>query len=157
GVPVFAALSQLDLRHTLKLMRELGIHELALAFSKVNRSATRAILNRLNTRDAKELRVRIKKMGQKEQPGQRDAQLHILEMDLEKLSPEEMVQEIGFCVFSRAFDKTEAACGQFFVYRLPPKQGYLLKRYLDENIPKNTPERTERIRQRLTQALSRIE
>lgn len=155
--PVFSKLSQLDLRSMMKLMRELGITEMALAFSKVNRSATRAILNRLNTRDAKELRVRIKKMGQSEQPGQREAQLHILEMDLEKLSPEEMVQEIGFGVFSRAFGKAEQDLGQFFVYRLPPKQGYVLKRYLDENIPQNTPESVQRTRRRLQQALARVE
>lgn len=154
---VIKKLAPLGLRDLEKLLRELGISEMALAFSQINRSATRAILNRLNNADSKELRARIKKASGKKLPEQREAQLHILELDLEKLSPEEMVQEIGFGVFSRAFGKSDRALGEYFVHRFPPKQGYVLRRYLDENAPQNTDARITRTRERILDALTRIQ
>ncbi|MDX1386994.1 MAG: hypothetical protein R3257_05345, partial [bacterium] len=153
---VIKKLAPLGLRDLQKLLRELGISEMALAFSQINRSATRAILNRLNNADSKELRARIKKAAGKKLPEQREAQLHILELDLEKLSPEEMVQEIGFGVFSRAFGKSDHALGEYFVHRFPPKQGYVLRRYLDENTPQNTGAKITRTRERILDALTRI-
>lgn len=154
---VIKKLAPLGHRDLEKLLRELGISEMALAFSQINRSATRAILNRLNNADSKELRARIKKVSGKKLPEQREAQLHILELDLEKLSPEEMVQEIGFGVLSRAFGKSDRTIGEYFVHRFPPKQGYVLRRYLDENAQQNTDARITRTRERILDALTRIQ
>lgn len=157
AVPILKELAELDLRTMMKLLRELGLSEMALAFSKVSRSATRAILHRLNKTDAKELKNRMARMKDPPAAAQREAQLHILEMDLDKLSPEAVVHEIGFGVFAKAFGKEDSELSAFFVYRLPPKQGYVLKRYLDENIPKNTPERVKATRQRLQKGLSQMD
>ena len=140
-----------------KVLRELGLSEMALAFSKINRSAVRAILNRLRSSDAKELRRRMKKAEDFNLPDQREAQLHILSLDFEKLSPEEIISEIGFGVFSRAFGKGDREAALFFIHKFPPHQGYILKRYFDENSSQNVPEKITQTRERVLDAYTRIQ
>jgi len=140
----------------LLLMRELGLSEMAVAFAKVDRTATRAILHRLGVEEAKELRNRIKKGGNDSSEVMREAQMNILSLEVEKLKTEELTLEIGFSVFSRAFGQEHSPLTPIFVYKLPPRYGYVLKRYLDLNIPRNHPEKAQKIRERLNAALERL-
>lgn len=140
----------------LQLMRELGLGEMAMAFAKVDRTATRAILHRLGVEDAKELRGRIKQGGHYTTEAMREAQMNILSLEVEKLKSEEVPLEIGFNVFSRAFGPEHRAWVPVFVYKLPPKYGYVLKRSLDLNIPRNHPDKAQKTRERILEALERI-
>ncbi len=157
GKGIFESLSELKPEHFLKLIRELGINEMSIAFSKIDRAATRAILHRLNLQDAKELRQRIKKGGDHPLAEQREAQLSLLSLDLETVSPDELPFEIGFSVFSRAFGKENSGVAPLFIYKLPQRQGYLLKRYIDQNSAGNKPEIMEKIQQRIAEALGRVQ
>lgn len=140
----------------LHLMRELGLSEMAVAFAKVDRTATRAILHRLGVEEAKELRGRIKQGGQYSLEMMREAQMNILSLEVEKLKTEELTLEIGFSVFSRAFGHEHRKLTPIFIYKLPPHYGYILKRYLDLNILRNHPEKAQRLRERIATALKRI-
>ncbi len=152
----FEAFHRLPTEPFLQLMRELGLSEMAVAFSKVDRTATRAILHRLGVEDAKELRRRIKQGGNYSLETMREAQMNILSLEVEKLKTEELTLEIGFSVFSRAFGPEHRGLTSIFVYKLPPKHGYVLKRYFDLNIPRNHPEKAQRLRERIIGALERI-
>ncbi|MCE9623996.1 MAG: hypothetical protein K8R69_00875 [Deltaproteobacteria bacterium] len=138
------------------LMRELGLSEMAVAFAKVDRTATRAILHRLGVEEAKELRNRIKKGGHDSPEVMREAQMNILSLEVEKLKTEELTLEIGFSVFSRAFGPEHRSLTPIFVYKIPPRYGYVLKRYLDLNIPRNHPEKAQKVRERIGAALERL-
>lgn len=152
----FEVFHRLNTDQFLQLMRELGLSEMAVAFAKVDRTATRAILHRLGVEDAKELRRRIKQGGNYSLETMREAQMNILSLEVEKLKTEEFTLEIGFSVFSRAFGPEHRDLTPIFVYKLPPRHGYLLKRYLDLNIPRNHSEKAQRLRERILGALERI-
>jgi len=153
----FGKLGTLSSEQLIRLMKEVGLHEMAIAFCKVNRSATRAILHRLSTEDAKELRNRIKKGGDFSLELQREAQLNILDLDIEKMNAEGLVVEIGFSVFSKAFTKESQTIAPLFIYKLTPRQGYILKRYIDQNIATGSPEKAQKVQERVLDALLRIQ
>jgi hypothetical protein len=153
---VLKKLSHLSMNKFDLLLRELGIAEMAVAFSKIHRAAVRAILNRLNMEDAKELRRRMKRDSRISVQQQREAQLHILSLDFEKLEPEEITKEIGFGVFSKAFGRADREVALYFVYQFPPRQGYLLKRYVDQNIATNTLDKVRRVREQILDAYTRV-
>lgn len=152
----FEKLSGFKSDQLVKLIREIGLTEMSVAFSKVNRAATRAILHRLNVQDAKELRHRIKEGDETNLTAQREAQLNILSMELENVSPDELTLEIGFKVFSQAFNKEDASVAPLFIYKLPQRQGYILKRYIDQNTSANKTEKVEKVREVILQALENI-
>jgi hypothetical protein len=148
----FDQLRELNAKQLVQLAREVGIQEMSIAFSKVDRTATRAILHRLSLEDAKELRKRIKKDLEFSLELQREAQLNILALDIEKSKTDELAAEIGFSVLSRAFCKGELSSAQAFIYRLPTKQGYIFKRYLDLNLGNTTPDKAQQVRSRILDA-----
>ena len=152
----FEAFRQLNTDQFYQLMRELGISEMAIAFSQVDRAATRAILHRLGVEEAKELRGRIKKGGNYSKDQMREAQMNILSLEAEKVKTDELTLEIGFGVFSRAFGKEHEPFAPIFIYKLSPRFGYVLKRYLDLNIPRNNSEKARRVREHVAQSLERI-
>jgi hypothetical protein len=152
----FEAYRQLNVDQFYQLMRELGIAEMACAFIQVDRAATRAILHRLGVEEAKELRNRIKKGGNYSKDQMREAQMNILSLEAEKVKTDELTLEIGFGVFSRGFGKEHEAFAPIFIYKLSPRYGYVLKRYLDLNIPRNNPEKARRVREHIANSLERI-
>ncbi|HKY63652.1 MAG TPA: FliG C-terminal domain-containing protein [bacterium] len=152
----FENFRQLNVDQFYQLMRELGISEMAIAFSQVDRAATRAILHRLGVDEAKELRSRIKRGGNYSKDQMREAQMNILSLEGDKVKTDELTLEIGFGVFSRAFGKEHEPFAPIFIYKLSPRYGYVLKRYLDLNIPRNNPEKARRVREHIANSLERI-
>lgn len=152
----FEVFRQLNVDQFYQLMRELGISEMATAFSQVDRAATRAILHRLGVEEAKELRGRIKKGGNYSKDQMREAQMNILSLEGDKVKTDELTLEIGFGVFSRAFGKEHEPFAPIFIYKLSPRFGYVLKRYLDLNIPRNNAEKARRVREHISNSLERI-
>jgi hypothetical protein len=152
----FEKLCDLNAKQLQQLLREMGLHEMSIAFSKVNRSATRAILHRLNVEDAKEVRKRIKKEMSYGLELQREAQLHILSLDFEKSKSDELALEIGFSLLGKAFSKEDHSLISLFIYKLPPRQGYILKRYIDLNASSTSPEMARKMRERVLDAFMRL-
>ena len=134
------------------LINELGLSEMTRAFAQVQRSTLRVILNRLGTHDAKELQNRLKDGAQYTKAVQKDAQMHILGLDLDKMNSEQLLLEIGFGVFSGAFGPEDREAAEYFVYRLPPKIGHMLKRYLAERETAVLPEKIRNTRGRILDA-----
>lgn len=148
--------AQLTAESLTLLMREVGIEEMNLAFGKVHRTATRAILNRLDPHDAKELRRRLRQDNQYALELRREAQVHILSLEIEKIKAEDLTTEIGFSVLSRALGSAAAFLGSLFVYKLPPRQGYVLKRYLDRYAVYTPSELSLKTRERLAAAFHKL-
>ncbi len=152
----FEKVFALSVPQLLQWLHEVGLSEMSIAFSKVNRSATRAILHRLNVKDAKELRDRIKMGPEYSLDLQREAQMNILSLEMEKIKPEELVLEIGFSVFSKSFGRDYWHLAPLFIYKLPPKHGYILKRHVDLS-PASVPlSKTLKVRERVFEALERV-
>jgi len=156
GKGIFDRLSEMKADLFLKLIRELGIGEMSIAFSKIDRAATRAILHRLNLQDAKELRQRIKESGDFPLAMQREAQLNILGLDMDTISADELPYEIGFAVFSKAFSKEDVSVTPLFIYKLPQRQGYILKRYLDQNATANSNDAAAKMQERVSETFEQV-
>ena len=82
--------------------------------------------------------------------------MNILSLEVEKLKTDELTMEIGFSVFSRTFVKEHFEIAPLFIYKLPPRYGYILKRYLDLNMYRNTPDTAAKVWERVASALDRI-
>jgi hypothetical protein len=145
-------IKELTGNNLLVLLGELGLSEMTRAFSQVQRSTLRVILNRLGTKDAKELQARLKDGAQYTKAVQKEAQMHILGLDLDKMKSEQLVLEIGMGVFSRAFGPEDREAAEYFIFRLPPKPGYLLRRYLEDTAAAAGPEKIRNTRGRLLDA-----
>ncbi len=155
--PFFQKLSEFSLKKNSSLLQELGLSELTIALSKVNRSAIRAILNRLKVADAMEIKKRLKEGGSWDPQVLKEAQLHILSLDFEKLKSDDMMQEIGFGVLSRAFAKDRIDEANYFMYRFPPQQGYMLKRYINSQGDTCDEAKIKQVQTRILSAIKGIE
>jgi len=153
---VLKKMSDLNIRQMEELLRELGLTEMALAFSRVKGSALKAIFNRLKPEDAKEFRKRQKGSSEYNSAEHREAQLQILSLDFDKMGPEKIIQEIGLGVLSRAFEKGEQDLATFFTYKFNPRQGYLFKRLIEKNSADSTAKKVRRVRERILDALTRL-
>lgn len=127
----FENLHALNKVQLIELFRDLGLHELSIALKEVNKSALRAILHRMAITDAKLLQTTIKQIGDLTEQRKMSAQLSVLAIDLDKVSAHNFFLEIGFCVFSRAIGPEHKAMVNALQYKLSPKEGYILKRYLN--------------------------
>lgn len=153
---VLQKVSELSGARLLRLMEELGISEMVRAFSQVQRSTLRMILNRLGTKDAKELKSRLEDNESFPKTEQKEAQMYILGLDLDRINPEQLILEIGFGVFARAFGPGDSESSTYFTYRLPPPQGQHLRRYLEESTPAEGASGIRAARARLFDAYTRL-
>lgn len=139
-----------------KYFREVGLEEMILAFSQISRASLKALLHRLSVPDAKELRKRLKKAPAFTAEDQRQAQLHLLRLDMEKMKAEEVVKQIGLSLFARSFAKGERELGQYFVYKLPRQYGLLLRRLVNLHSAEASQERAETTRKRLMKSYHKL-
>jgi hypothetical protein len=149
---VLKKIKELTGNNLMILIHELGLSEMTRAFAQVQRSTLRVILNRLGTQDAKDLQTRLKDGAQYTKAVQKEAQMHILALDLDKMNSEQLVLEIGMGVFSGAFGPDEREVAEYFVYRLPPQAGQLLKRHLGDSVLPSGPEKIRHTRGRILDA-----
>ena len=138
------------------LFRQVGLSQLALALKTVNKAALRAILHRLSVQDARLLQGCMKEMEGMDTKAKIDAQLNILSMQIEGISPDHLFLELGFQVFSKAVTKELLPYLEVLPYKFPTKQGYLLKRYLEQNVAKNDPGKAQKIQNFILECLSKL-
>jgi hypothetical protein len=110
----------------------------------------------MDVQDAKELKKRIRKEGEQSVTILREAQINLLELDLEKIKKEELALEVGLSVFAQIFLQEEFPAAFDFVYRLPPHFGYLLKRYLEQTHTPRIPQKVRRTRDRVLEVLGPV-
>ncbi len=115
----------------LVFLRELGVNQLAKAFQGVDRSAFKALMHRLSLRDAKELQAQAKQLSEVSSRELKEAQMLLLALPVDTLNPEELFLEVGIAFFTKGLVAQDEKFVQALQYKLPPKTGYLLKRYVE--------------------------
>ena len=127
----------------LGFFRDLGIDQLAKAFKGIHKTAFKALLNRLPIKDAKEMQTRVKTLEKVSKRELREAQMLLLNLPIETIDPDLLFLEVGMVFFSRAISRQDTEFIRALEYKLPPKWGYLLKRYVDANRAMNKPSTTD--------------
>lgn len=112
------------------LFRDLGVHELAMAFQTVEPDGLKILLNRMAVETARALQQRIKDVADISALLQRDAGYTILEVALDQEDVNRLLLEIGLAAFSKAMKNQE----MFSVLRqkMEPQVSDLFKRYIDQ-------------------------
>lgn len=137
----------------LEFFKEIGLVEMAVAFHAVSRSAIRAILHRMNTHDACKLQQLIKDMAEPSQKSSNEAQLNIVSMDFNHISPDNFFLEVGMQFFSKALLPEQKLLAQSIQYKLPQEMGYLLRRYVDQRINLNDSNKSIKLQGFITDKL----
>lgn len=168
--PLYAGLSPkrftFDILHLLPAVRlkmlfvELGLCELAMAFSTLNEKTVNLLFGRLSNRDATLIKMRMdeKKEGVSEER-MKKAQSHLMSLDVKKEDPESgkpesgkpetLILEMGFFVFSKAVLPENLNAVSFMVQKFSMKTGNLLQHYVDKSLPTNSEKTVVRYRQEI--------
>lgn len=131
--PGFENLYYLKEQELEALFIELGLMELAIALSTMSSKVLRVIYNRLDIKDAKRLQAKINAL-----PSDlsllllRHARSSLLHIELERVGPKQLLKIIGLGAFADAMGKDHDDLVRMIQQRLDPRDGYLLKRYVDE-------------------------
>lgn len=149
----FATLFALTHEELCALFHDLGVQELAMALGRLEPSALRVLLNRLEFSDAKALRHRMAHLGDIDPFLTREAQYSILELSLEKAEPSTLLQEIGIQAFAKALEPAHLGMVACLRQKLPPPLAYLLQREVDMQLPNHT---VERVRARQAIVMQRV-
>lgn len=112
------------------LFKDLGIHELALAFNNVEFSAMKVLLNRMSITTARALQQRIKDVAEADESILKDARYTILEVALDQEDIDKLLIDVGLAAFSKAIDDPEMYSA--LKLKLDPVASYVLKRYVDQ-------------------------
>ncbi len=118
--------------------RDLGLQELAMALSGISGKSLGVLLNRLSLRDAKRLKSRMHSLEGVSDVLKRQARYTVLEVEGEHLGPEHLLMEIGLAAFARALAPMHHDLFRRLEVKLDPRISYVLKRYIDERLEKNT-------------------
>ncbi len=118
-----------DLR---SLFTDLGLEEIRRAFHRVEPNVLRAFLSRFSPKEAQEIRSRIEGGPSVAADLKKEAQAHLLAMPMEQLSSALLLREIGTSVFARALLPDDCEWVEKVWQKLPPEEGYRLKRIVQE-------------------------
>lgn len=133
----FEFLTQYNEEKLLRFFKNLGLKELTLAFSVLPKEAMDVILGRLPGNDALALRESMKKeTGSLDR--KKKAQSHVLSMNLDSTSPDFLLVEAGFYMFSKAMLEPHRILVDFLVKKISKMLGNRLKYYIDKNLPLNS-------------------
>jgi hypothetical protein len=118
--------------------KDLGLQELAMALDGISGKSLNVLLNRLSLRDAKRLQQRMRSLEDVTGVLKRQARYTVLEVEGEHLGPEHLLLEIGLAAFARAVSPAHNDLFRMLEIKLDPRISYVLKRYIDERLEKNT-------------------
>jgi len=127
----------------LAFFRDLGIEQLARAFQGLNKAALKAMLNRLVIKDAKELQGRMKNLEKVSKRELSEAQILIIDLPIDRIDPQALFLEVGMAFFARAISKDQLDFAKSLQFKIPPRYGYLLKRYVEESLSSYKPRLVE--------------
>lgn len=152
----FNAVSLLSAIKLELLFRDLGFRELAMAFTTMNEKTIDLVLSRLPARDSALLKTQL---GKKEPVGDerlKQAQSHLLSLDLEKGAIENMIMELGFFVYSKAVLPVHLEGARVIQQKFSIKLGKLLKRYIERNLPLNSENTVRRYQDEVLEVAGRL-
>ncbi len=133
----------------LAFFRDLGVEQLARAFKGLDKVALKAMLNRLTIKDAKQLQASIKSLEKVSKKELSEAQILIIDLPIDRIDPEALFLEVGMAFFARAISPEQSNFVRALQFKLPPKYGYLLKRYVEESIQNFKPRLMEGAKKRI--------
>ncbi|PIR20319.1 MAG: hypothetical protein COV45_07150 [Deltaproteobacteria bacterium CG11_big_fil_rev_8_21_14_0_20_47_16] len=119
----FNELSALGYEELPKLMKDLGVHELALAFADADPLSIQALSKRLPDSEARRLQERIRQLDGVSKTLIRDAKFTILDIDTQAILPDQFLFEVGLRAFAKACVATDHDLIQALSLKLEPKVG----------------------------------
>lgn len=120
GFPSIAGLSFEDLP---KLIRDLGLHEIALAFTDADELSIQVLMKRLPESDARRLQDRMHHLADSPKALTRDAKFTILDIDVESVPSDVFLFEIGIRAFAKACGRAEKDLIKALSLKLEPRVG----------------------------------
>jgi flagellar motor switch protein FliG len=117
------------------VFKDLGMHELAMAFQNVDQTGVKVLLNRMSVSSARALQHRIKDVADENVALLRDARYSLLEVAMDQEDIDKLLIEIGIASFSKALKNDDVFSG--LQLKLDPEVSYLFKRYIDQHINAN--------------------
>ena len=129
------------------LFRELGLEEIRKGFSKVDFQSLKVFFSRFSSEDTRELKGRIIDSPSCSPEEKKRAQKHLVSMELQALDAETLFYEIGFSYFSQAILPGESCWAEAICQKLSPHEGYVLKRFIQENNGKASEAQANRARE----------
>jgi len=132
--PAFEHLYFLKGDELAELIRELGLLELAIAFAGMSKKALHMIYNRLDLKDARRLKNRIDELKVMSISTElyRQARFNLLEIEGRHEGSERMLKSVGLAALASAAGHEYDNMIRLLMQKLPPTDGYLLKRFIDE-------------------------
>lgn len=127
----------------LSFFRDLGLEQLSRAFKGVDVLALKALLNRLSIQDAKDFQIKMKSLAKVSHRELKEAQMLLLNLPLDTIEPELLFTEVGISFFARAMTKEDLEFVKALQFKLPPRYGYILKRYVSGSLISSKPSITE--------------
>lgn len=119
------------------VLEDIGLSELAIAFSGLSGRALRAVYNRMDLKDAKRLKQRMQGFGEISPELFRQARMTVLEIEEERLGPKRMLRRLGLAALACALDDEHGRLARLIQQKLEPHDGYFLKRLRDETRPRH--------------------
>ncbi len=133
GNPGFENLYYLKESELEDLFVELGLTELAIALSEMSPNVLKIIYNRLDIKEAKKLKARIDALPPEVAPEfVRQAKATFMKLESERVGSKQFLKTIGLGAFADAMDEDSVDLMRLILQRLDPKDGYKLKRLVDE-------------------------
>lgn len=112
-------------------VREIGLTELAIALSGMSSKALHIIYNRLELKEARRLQRRIKGLSGVSPELHRQARFNLLEIEGRHEGAEQMLASVGLAALSCATADEYDGLVKLLMQKLPPAEGYFLRRCVD--------------------------
>ncbi len=121
------SLSALETKDLFTLLRELGLNELALAFSNVGKGPLTELCRRLGNPEANLLLEKLRNLHNPSREEIKSAQRTISMLSLHNLSQSAIIEEIGLGKLCEAIKELPQECKQSIALRLPRRLGIRIK------------------------------
>lgn len=122
-----------------ELFCDLGLTEMAIALSVMPTKVLRIIYNRLDVKDAKRLKARIRGLSGISPTFFRQARSKLFQIEGEAMGPKQFLKALGLSAFAEAAAEGHGEVVRMVQQKLDPADGYLLKRFVDERRMRPSP------------------
>lgn len=122
-----------------ELFCDLGLTEMAVALSVMSSKVLRVIYNRLDVKDAKRLKARIREISDISPTFFRQARSRLLQIEGEAMGPKQFLKALGLSAFAEAAADGYDEAVRMIQQKLDPSDGYLLKRFVAERCMHPSP------------------
>ena len=139
-----------------RIFLELGVREIALALSTLSPNTVDALLNHLPPEDSAVLRDRLQKVTEVPKDRLKQAQGHLVALDIKKQDPKTLILEAGFYVYSKSVMPKHSVLWLFVRQKFPMTIADLMQGYIDKNLPLNSDQSVARYQKEIEEILISI-